>query len=180
MKRTILSLALILATGLVFAQKKTTTSAIVSFDATTSLDQLPKAENKTVIAALDPKSGNIAFEVNIKNFAFSNPRIQEHFNNPGWMHSDKYPTAVFKGNIINLSSIKFTTDGTYPAEVNGDMTIHGVTQAVKTTGSITVKGKEITASAEFSIKLSDYSVDGSAVGAGKVSKEPKITVTAVF
>ena len=38
MKKTILSIALVLATGLIFAQKKTTTSAIINFDATTSLD----------------------------------------------------------------------------------------------------------------------------------------------
>lgn len=42
MKKAILILALA-ATGTVFAQKKTTTSATVSFDATTKLDALPKA-----------------------------------------------------------------------------------------------------------------------------------------
>ncbi|HMK03778.1 MAG TPA: YceI family protein [Ferruginibacter sp.] len=180
MKRTILSLALVLATILTFAQKKTTTSAIVNFDAATSIDALPKAENKTVIAALDTKSGGIAFEVNIKNFAFTNPRIQEHFNNAGWMDSDKYPTATFKGNITNLSAVKFYKDGTYPAEVSGDLTIHGVSQAVKTTGTIVVKGTAITANADFSVKLADYNISGAAIGAGKVSKEPKISVSAVF
>mgnify|MGYP003492588993 FL=1 len=50
MKKTILSLAMVLAAGLLFAQKKTTTSAVISFDATTPIDALPKAENKTVIA----------------------------------------------------------------------------------------------------------------------------------
>jgi hypothetical protein len=47
MKKTILSLALVVATGLLFAQKKTTTSATINFDATTSIDKLPRAENKT-------------------------------------------------------------------------------------------------------------------------------------
>jgi polyisoprenoid-binding protein YceI len=180
MKRTILSLSLVLAASVLFAQKKTTTSAVINFDATTSLDKLPQAENKTVIAALDTKAGTVAFEVNIKNFAFSNPRIQEHFNSAGWMDSDKFPTAAFKGTITNLSAVKLTKDGTYPAQVNGDMTIHGVTQPVKTTGSITVKGNAITASADFTIKLEDYGVNGGAIAAGKVSKEPKITVTAEF
>jgi len=77
MKKTILTLTLVLAAGLIFAQKKTTTSASVSFDATTAIDALPKADNKTAIAALDTKTGKLAFEVTIKNFAFSNPRIQE-------------------------------------------------------------------------------------------------------
>jgi polyisoprenoid-binding protein YceI len=180
MKRIIVSLALLLATALSFAQKKTTTSAIVNFDATTSIDALPKAENKTVIAALDTKTGGLAFEVTIKNFAFTNPRIQEHFNNAGWMDSDKYPTATFKGTITNLAAVKFYKDGTYAAEVAGDLTIHGVTQPVKTNGTITVKGTVITANADFTVKLADYNVSGGAIGAGKVSKEPKISVTAVF
>ena len=180
MKRTILSLSLVLAASVLFAQKKTTTSAVINFDATTSIDKLPKAENKTVIAALDTRTGSLAFEVNIKNFAFSNPRIQEHFNSAGWMDSDKFPTANFKGTIANLSSVKLTKDGTYPAEVNCDLTIHGVTKPVKTSGSITVKGKTITTSADFTIKLEDYAVNGGAIAAGKVSKEPKITVTAEF
>ena len=60
MKKTILFLGLVIAAGSLFAQKKTTTSATVSFDATTSLDALPKANNKTVIGAIDTKTGAVA------------------------------------------------------------------------------------------------------------------------
>ena len=180
MKKTILSLALVLATGLIFAQKKTTTSATINFDATTSLDKLPKAENKTVIASLDTKTGKLAFEAAVKNFAFSNPKIQEHFNSAGWMDSDQFATATFVGNITNAAAVKFTKDGTYNVDVKGDLTIHGVTKPVETKGTVTVKDGAITANAEFSIKLEDYGVNGGAIAAGKVSKEPVITVTAVF
>ena len=44
MKKMFLFLGLVIATGSLFAQKKTTTSAVVSFDATTSLDNLPNAD----------------------------------------------------------------------------------------------------------------------------------------
>ena len=167
-----------LVTGASFAQKKVTTSATIGFDATTSLDKMPKAENKTVIASIDTKKGTVAFEAVIKNFSFSNPKMQEHFNSPNWMDSDKFPSSVFKGKIKNLSAINFKKDGTYPAEVQGDLTLHGVTKNVKTTGNIKVAGKLITATADFSVKLEDYGVNGPAIGAGKVSKDPKITVTA--
>lgn len=43
MKKTFFILALVAITGSVFAQKKTTTSASVAFDASTSIDALPKA-----------------------------------------------------------------------------------------------------------------------------------------
>ncbi|MGZ8509729.1 MAG: hypothetical protein ACXWWA_05105, partial [Chitinophagaceae bacterium] len=85
MKKTILLLSLVIATGGLFAQKKTTTSATVSFDATTSLDALPKADNKTVIGALDTQTGAVQFEANVKNFTFKNPMMQEHFNGEKWM-----------------------------------------------------------------------------------------------
>ncbi len=180
MKKTILSLALVLAAGLIFAQKKTTTSAVISFDATTPIDKLPRADNKTAIASLDSKTGKLAFEVTIKNFAFSNPRIQDHFNGEGWMNSDKFPTATFKGDITNLKAINFSKDGTYPVQVLGDITIHGVTRPMESTGSVVVSGSKITATSDFKIRLEDFGVNGGAIAAGKVSKEPTISVTAEF
>ncbi len=180
MKKTILTLTLVLAAGLIFAQKKTTTSASVSFDATTAIDALPKADNKTAIAALDTKTGKLAFEVTIKNFAFSNPRIQEHFNAEGWMNSDKFPTATFKGDITNLKAVNFGKDGKYPVTYLGELTLHGVTKPLEGTGSIVVSGGKISAASDFSIKLEDYGVNGGAIAAGKVAKEPKISVAAEF
>ena len=180
MKKTSLFLALVLSTGALFAQKKTTTSASVNFDATTSLDELPKAENKTAIAALNTKTGDVAFEAQIKNFSFGNPMIQEHFNSGGWMDSDKFPTANFKGKITNLSEVDFNKDGTYKADVEGDLTIHGVTNKVKTKVVITIVGKKISSKSDFTIKLEDYKVEGKAIAAGKVAKEPTISVAADF
>jgi hypothetical protein len=63
MKKTILLFALVAVVGAGFAQKKkTTTSATIKFDATTSLDALPKAENKTAVASLNTKTGDVAFD----------------------------------------------------------------------------------------------------------------------
>lgn len=180
MKKTSLFLALVLSAGALFAQKKTTTSATINFDATTSLDALPKAENKTAIAALDTETGTVAFEIAIKNFAFSNPKMQEHFNSAGWMDSDQFPTANFKGKISNLSTVDFSKNGTYSADVEGDLTIHGVTKPVKTKATINIDGGKINSKSEFTIKLEDFNVNGSAIAAGKVSKEPTISVVADF
>ena len=181
MKKSFLLIALVGLTTFTFAQKKkTTTSATVSFDATTKLDALPKADNKTTVASLNTKTGEVAFEAVVKNFAFSNPKIQEHFNSAGWMDSDKYPTATFKGTISNLSAVNFKADGTYTANVTGDLTMHGVTKPVTTTATIVVKGKTVTTTSDFSVKVADFNVSGAAIGAGKVATDPKITVAAEF
>ena len=136
MKKTNLILALVFASGALFAQKKTTTSGTVNFDATTSLDALPKAENKTVVAAINTKTGAVAFEAIVKSFSFSNPMMQEHFNSDKWLDSDKFPTATFKGKITNLGTINFDKDGTYPADVAGDLSMVVTARVVGEHGGI--------------------------------------------
>ena len=181
MKKTILLLSLAALSAVSFAQKKrVTTSATVSFDATTKLDALPKADNKTTVASLNTKTGAVAFEAIVKNFAFSNPKIQEHFNGAQWMDSDKFPKASFSGKITNLAAVNFKTDGTYNATVEGDLTMHGVTQKVNVPATIVVSGKTVTTTSAFSVKVADYGVNGPAIGAGKVATDPKITVSAEF
>ena len=181
MKKSIILFAMVGLTTLAFAQKKqTTTSATIIFDATTSLDKLPKADNKTVVASLDTKTGNLAFESVIKSFTFSNPKMQEHFNGDKWMDSDKFATATFNGKITNLSAVNFKKDGTYNANVTGDLSLHGITKPVTTVASIIVLGKTISTTTNFSVKLADYGVNGGAIAAGKVATEPKISVIADF
>ena len=106
--------------------------------------------------------------------------MQEHFNGEKWMDSDKFPTATFIGNITNISAINFKKDGTYKADVTGNLTMHGVTKPVTTTATIIVAGKSISTNTDFTVKLADYSVNGGAIAAGKVALEPKISVMAAF
>ena len=180
MKKSILLLFLIQASVLLIAQRKTTTSAIIAFDASTAIDNLPKAENKTAVAAIDLEKKTVQFEAAIKNFSFANPRIQDHFNQKGWMNSDEFPKAVFNGAVTNPASVNFKKDGTYEVTVTGDLTIKGKTNKIITPATIVVSGSTIKTSAAFNVKLSDYGIEGASVDAGKVSREPKISITADF
>jgi len=180
MKKTITLLALLFATGAVFAQKKTTTSATVSFDASTPKDNLPKAENKAVIASLNTETGDIAFEAPVKNFSFSNPQMQQHFNGTQWFQSDTYPVFAFTGKIENHKKVKYTKDGVYKVNVSGTMKIKDVSNKMKASGTITVKGGKIALASDFKIKLADYKIGGVPVESGKIDKEPKVRVAAEF
>jgi polyisoprenoid-binding protein YceI len=180
MKKTILFLALIATSGFVFAQKKTTTSATVSFDATTPKDAGPKADNKTVIGSLDTKTGDVAFEAAVKNFSFSSPKMQEHFNGANWMKSDTFPKFTFKGKIDDLKKVNFKKDGKYSVKVSGNLTVKGITKKKTASGTITVTGGKININSSFTIKLADYNISGMPIDAGKISKEPEITVLADF
>ena len=85
------------------------------------------------------------------------------------------------GTITNMSSIDLKKDGTYPATVKGQMTLHGETKEISATGNITVKGGSITAAkSEFSLMLADYKIEVPSVVKDKVSKEAKITVDLSF
>ncbi len=76
--------------------------------------------------------------------------------------------------------MNFSKNGTYNADVEGDLTLHGVTKPVKTKATITVDSEKISSKSDFTIKLEDYNVNGGAIAAGKVSKEPTISVAADF
>src|SRR5258705_4640929 len=138
MKKTILflSFAAITATGM--AQKVTTTSGNVNFDATTATDPMPKAENKTVIASLDKTTGDLAFEVAVNNFTFVNPMMQEHFNGKDWMNSATFPKFTFTGKIVKISAVKFDKNGTYNVTVTRNLTIKEVSKPVSLKCQLTV------------------------------------------
>lgn len=180
MKKTILFLALVITTGHLFAQKKTTTSASITFDATTPKDALPKATNNTVIGSINTATGDVAFEASVKNFAFTNPKIQEHFNSDKWMNSDAFPVFSYSGKIEKADKVKFTKDGTYSVTVNGTMKIRDVSKSEKLKGTITVAGGKIKIAADFELDLPDYGITGAPIDAGKVAKEPKVTMSAEF
>ena len=187
MKKTILLLAFVISTGSLFAQnlpagqaRKTTTSATVSFDATTPKDPLPKADNKTVIGSIDTKTGAVAFEAAVNNFSFANPKMQEHFNGTNWMNSAQFAKFSFTGQIEKPSKIKYTKNGTYTVEVTGDLTVKDISKKITVPVTFTITNGKINVTTAFTIKLADYNITGQPVEAGKVSKEPKVSVSAEF
>ena len=159
-----------------FAQKYSTRTAKISFDATApgSPEDIT-AVNNEVASILDAKSGDVVFQAPIKSFKFKRALMQEHFNE-NYMESDKYPKSDFKGNISNASSINFSKDGAYDAKVSGKLTIHGVTNDVSVPGTITVKGGNVTMKAAFKVTLADYKISVPGVVADKVGKQATVTL----
>ncbi|MEX0636318.1 MAG: YceI family protein [Ferruginibacter sp.] len=175
MKKSTFLLALLLISAGLFAQTKKTTSASISFDASTPADPVAKAESKTVIAALEVKTGNVAFEAAVKNFSFENKKVEEHFNAERWLNSEKYPKFSFKGKIDDLKKVNFKKEGTYTVSVTGNLTIKETTKVITAPAIIIIKEGKILASSNFSVNLPDFSViaDGK-----KVSKDANVIVTA--
>jgi polyisoprenoid-binding protein YceI len=179
MKKVMMFLAgAMLVSSVSIAQVKKTNSATVTFDATTPTDEWPKATNNTVICAINVKSGQVEFKAKLENFSFKddNKMIKEHWLDPKCMDGAKFPEAKFIGKLSDAKGL--TVDGTYNLTVKGKLTIHGKSKAVSAPVTIVVSGGAIEATSTFDITSADFGVSHPAEGAGKVSKKPKLTITA--
>jgi len=163
---------------LVSAQKYVIKNGHVWFYSHTPMEEI-EAHNKQVVSSLDYSSGELAFVLLVKSFDFKTALMQEHFNE-NYMESDKIPKANFKGKINNIGKIDFKKDGTYPAEVSGDLTIHGVTKHITTTGSIVVKGSAVSANAKFVLVPKDYGIQIPSLVENKIAKEIQVTVEMAY
>jgi polyisoprenoid-binding protein YceI len=115
------------------------------------------------------------FAVLMKGFEFERALMQEHFNE-NYVESHKFPKGDFKGHVENNGEINYAKDGIYNAKAKGQLTIHGVTKDVETTGKITVKNGKIATVADFIVQLSDYSISIPSLVSDKISNTVKINV----
>ncbi|MFT3682144.1 MAG: YceI family protein [Ferruginibacter sp.] len=179
MKKTFTTIVFILAISVFSnAQKYYTKNGSISFFSGTKLEDI-KADNNQVVSVLNAQTGELQFSVLIKGFHFAKATMEEHFNE-NYLESDKYPKSTFKGTVADISKVNFTKDGSYPVTVSGDLTIHGVTKKVSSTGSITVKAGVPAASSKFNIKLADYKVTIPSVVSNNIAETIEITVSCKY
>ena len=139
------------------AQKYFTRDGKISFSSTAPLENIEAVNNK-VSSILNVETGEMEFAVLIKSFHFEKALMEEHFNE-NYMESTKYPKAIFKGKISNLSDINFSANGSCRVSISGDMTIHGVTKPLETSGVINVSSGDIHATSDFDITVADYNIE---------------------
>ncbi len=101
--------------------------------------------------------------------------MEEHFNE-NYVESDTYPNSTFKGKITNMDDVDLDTNGKYKVNVEGELTIHGVTKDVSTTGEIHVSGENLFAKSEFNVAPADYEIIIPKLVRGKIAKELLIKV----
>lgn len=139
------------------AQKKyLTRTGKAHFLSQATMENIEAVSNQANII-IDTKDGNVGVKVPIRSFDFEKALMEEHFNE-NYMESEKYPQATFSGKIVNPSAVKWDTDGTYNVDVEGKMTIHGVTKDVKEKATITVKGGQLLVKTTMKVTLEDYKI----------------------
>jgi len=175
MKR-IAILFFLLASGYaVNGQKYMTKNGFIGFYSHTPMEDI-KAENNQVAAVLDAGTGEMVFQLLIKSFRFEKALMEEHFNE-NYMESEKFPKSTFKGKITNLSTVNFSKNGSYDVTVEGDLTLHNVTNKVNAKGTIEIIAGGINASSKFYIVPEDYKIEIPGVVREKISKNLEVTVS---
>jgi len=166
---------LLFASIILSAQTKfITKNGNIEFYSHTSMEDI-KATNNQVASILDIGSGEIIFVVLMKSFKFDRSLMEEHFNE-NYVESDKFPKANFKGKITNLEDVNFKKDGIYNVTIEGDMTIHGVTNPMKETGTLEIKGENIIGKSKFLLDPQEYNIVIPGVVKEKFANKMEITV----
>ena len=127
----------------------------IDFFSTTPIEDI-KAVNNQVSCVLNKTTGDFAFQVPIKGFAFKNALMQEHFNE-NYLESDLYPKSVFKGKIIDWNKIDLSSDPVN-VTIEGKLTIHGVKKKIKESGRIWYSEDKINGECKFDISVADYNI----------------------
>jgi polyisoprenoid-binding protein YceI len=173
MKKISLFIALSVST-LGFSQKMMTRSGEIKFDA--SMPELVEiaGTNTTASCILDETTGDFVALALVKAFKFKSPLMEEHFNE-NYMESSKFPKSTFKGKISNLDASKIgSTKAAYDLE--GDLTIHGVTKKIKTKITLVQSAGKIIATSNFSVKAKDYNIEIPSLVKEKFAENIKIAI----
>jgi len=134
-----------------------------------------EAENNQVISVLNTQTGELQFSLLSNAFHFPKAKMEEDFNE-NYIESNKYPRSTFKGKITNLNEVQFSKDGSYKANVTGNLTIHGVTKNITTPATISVKNGNVSGTATFHILVKDYKIEIPSIVSNKVAENIEIKV----
>lgn len=175
MKTSLLSILFLLLFVSVSAQVRYfTKTGRIKFDSKAPLEDITAVHNSAT-CVLDAATGQVQFSVLMRGFEFRKALMQEHFNE-NYIESDKYPKSNFKGEIVNNNEINYTTPGQYTAQVKGMLTIHGVTNEVQTTGTLSVENGKLVINAEFPVKVADYQIAIPSLMKDKIANTVTVTV----
>ena len=128
----------------------------VTFFSASAIEDI-EARNEEAAAVVDLAAAQLAFSIPIRAFKFKRTLMQEHFNE-NYMESEKFPKSTFSGKFIDLTLETMQLPGPHPVQVEGDLTIHGVTKRVIVPASLEIKNGRVLAFALFTVSPADYGI----------------------
>jgi polyisoprenoid-binding protein YceI len=92
------------------------------------------------------------------------------------MESDKYPKATFVGRLPGFAPSTLASPGPHPVQVEGSLTIHGVTRNIKVPGTLELKDNQLLATATFDVATADYKIEIPLLVRDKIAKVINVRV----
>jgi len=175
MKKILISMVCLVFSTVGFSQKMMTSSGEIKFDATVPGAMDPVVgTNTTVLSSFDKLSKQLVILGYINSFKFKSPLMEEHFRE-NYMESNdpKHPSKTktkFNGIVVGYDG----KTGTY--DVEGDLTIHDVTNKVKTKATISNVGGKLEIICNFVVKLNDYKLEVPAMAKKTLAETAKISI----
>ena len=166
MNKIIIFILLIYSSNL-YSQRFITKDAEISFFSEAPIEDISAINNK-VSAVYDDETKQLVFQLNISDFIFPKPLMQEHFNE-NYLESDKFPKASFSGNIGMLNEVSIAT---------GTLKIHGESNEVEVKGALVEINDSIMIDATFTIQLKDYKIKIPKIVMYNIAEEIEVTIKA--
>ena len=151
-----------------------TRTGTISFFSATPLEDIA-ARNQQVAAVVDVQTGELALTVLMKEFKFPKSLMQDHFNE-NYVESEKYPKALFNGHLVGFQASTLANAGPQTVQVEGDLTIHGVTQRVRVPGTLALQANHLVVNAKFVVVPADYHIEIPLLVRGHIAKTVDVTV----
>ena len=166
MNKVFFFLLLIYSTNL-YSQRFITKDAEISFFSETPIEDI-LAKNKKVSAVYDSKTRQLVFQLNISDFIFPKPLMQEHFNE-SYLESEKFPKASFSGDLGKLNKVSIA---------KGTLKIHGESNEVEVKGILVNSNDSVMIDASFRIQLKDFNIKIPKIVMYNIAEEIEVTIIA--
>ena len=137
-----------------------------------------KAESKSLSGVLQTEKKAFAFSVEINSFRGFNSDIQRTHFQEDYMETETYPTASFKGKLIE--DIPFDTPGTYQVRAKGELKIHGIVKERIIKGTITIKPGSTQIQSDFSVPLADHGITIPRIVNQKIAEQIMVNINIEF
>lgn len=153
-----------------FGQRFKSSSSHVRFYSDAPMEDI-EAVNEAASSLIDLSNSNIAVVIPIKSFDFEKELMEEHFNE-NYLESDKYPNAVFKGQLVGWKG----ESGSADVIAKGTLEMHGVTNEIEIPGSLSYENNLILVEGKFMIRLEDYKIKIPKAVFYNIAEEVEVTV----
>ena len=147
----------------------------VTFVSEAPLERI-EAKSSEMKGVIDIDTRSFAFSVSNESFEGFNSVLQKDHFNENYIESDKNPSCLFSGKIID--DINFSKDGTYLVRVKGILNVKGIPQERIIKSTIWVKGEDIFIECDFGVLLADHEIRIPRIVQQKIAPEIKIKVKA--